>query len=189
MPLGLGWWDTKSPDHQFINASSGYRNASLASGVALELLQHDTSLDLLATNSWPSRDTNCWPSASTSGLQPSPPVLTHEPVRLSPKVFTTFAGRTKWQRKKNEEKVSHAEMEADTRVVARLETGSQAWLVACSLAIAAAMRTLHLPPQVGLRLHAIITPLFINLGTHCSLITIIQTWLNISSSTMNCKVI
>lgn len=86
-------------------------------------------------------------------------------------------------------KVKETKMEADTRVVARLETGSWARLAAHSLPIAAAMRALGLPPWVGLRLHAIIAPLLINLGIYCSLTTIIRTQLNIFSSTMNCKVI
>lgn len=75
-------------------------------------------------------------------------------------------------------------MEVDTRVVARLETGSQTRLAAHILLIAAAARGLHLPSQAGLRLHAIIAPLLINLGIYCSLTTIIRTQLNMLSRAM-----
>lgn len=75
-------------------------------------------------------------------------------------------------------------MNVDTRVVARLEAGSQARLAAHILLIAAAARGLHLQSQVGLRLHTIITLLLINLGTYCSLTTIIRTQLSMLSRAM-----
>lgn len=81
---------------------------------AVELLQCDTSLDLLAADHWPSWAIDHWPSAGTSGLQAALPVPTHTSQSGCPLNYSQHL-QAQW----NDRKKKNHRDRADTRVAAR----------------------------------------------------------------------
>lgn len=133
---------------------------------AVELLQCDTSLDLLAADHWPSWAIDHWPSAGTSGLQAALPVPTYTSQSGCPLNYSQHL-QAQWNDRKK--KITETELTPEWQQ----ETGD------CLLSSHSGSKTTSPLPQIGLRLHAIIAPVLIDLGTHSSLTTITRTQMSI----------